>query len=155
MPPGAPWKDDLMPHLGGPGVESHGGAECFRPCYATRCYIPNRDTMLYPRRKATGEIPGTSAAKLPEDCPCLAPSPSPPVRRSSDTISRACLFATEWVVPFFDLIDRHPVSRLRDGPYVDSVDILIVDLVVIGLLTLPQRVFGLIGGLVFRNFRVR
>ena len=70
-------------------------------------------------------------------------------------IAGASLFTEELVMPFFDLVRQHLVKPLMNGPYFTTASHVIPCIVVIAILILPQLVFAMIGGSLFRHFRTR
>jgi hypothetical protein len=70
-------------------------------------------------------------------------------------IAGASLFTEKLVMPFFYLVIEHLEKPLMNGPHITPASQLIPCIVVIAILILPQLVFAMIGGSLFRHFRTR
>ena len=69
-------------------------------------------------------------------------------------VSGASFFPEELVIPLMDHIGRPLVEILRDGPYLYRSGYIVLNLVLAVVTALPQLAFALVGGFLFRNFRL-
>jgi len=79
---------------------------------------------------------------------------------SSGTTALACyiagasLYAEELVRPFVELVISPLADVLRVGPYITTSSLIIIYATLAVILSLPLVVIALVGGFLFRNFRL-